>query len=59
MTTGKRKTVEEQMYGMKEAIRVGDLDGKLDKKSAPKCLTDDHRALASGFRCPVCGFVKI
>lgn len=59
MATDKRKTVDEQMHGMKEAIRRQRLEEQLLRKATAKCPQSRHAALASGERCPECGFSKL
>lgn len=58
MSVDKRKTVEEQLSGMKQTIQYKDLKGKLVQKPKAKCAKP-HYALDCGERCQTCGFQKI
>ena len=61
MTADQRKTLEEQMQGMKEKVAYQDLIGKTvapQRAPEPNCEVP-HRNLKTGQRCPTCGFRKI
>lgn len=58
MGVDNRKTVEDQLSGMKQTIQYRDLKAKLSEKPKTKC-EKPHSALACGERCPTCGFQKI
>lgn len=58
MTTDKRKTVEEQLYGVRETVNMQNLSEFLGtKQQAPKCPSSaSHRHLKYGESCTSCSF---